>query len=116
MPFPTITEKTGWLVCGPLDKSVTFGLPVVPATFLPFEEDVWLIEYNMYDKGYHGSQIAAVCGSLERAEKWLRDEIKGKSWSHLAFLEGEGERLRLITNFGPQDYTTYDIRKKPFLR
>lgn len=71
----------------------------------------YIIIYDLYSKNHNVTQVAAVCSSEEDAVAWIKREIKGQAWSHLAYLEGTGIGTRLITNFSDTDWSCYRIEK-----
>lgn len=73
--------------------------------------DSYVIMFDMHADGHDTSQVAVVCSSLEKAEKWLDDEPKGKPWAKLAYVEGKGLKKRLITNFSETRWSNYYIRR-----
>lgn len=77
--------------------------------------DSFVIMYELHDKGHNHSQVAEVCASLELAQKWLREEPKGKAWAKLAKIEGEGLNMRLVTNFSEGNWSAYSIRKTNYV-
>jgi hypothetical protein len=73
------------------------------------------IMYDSYDEGHNTTQVADVCATLELAVQWLVKERQGKSWSNSSYLDGDGLRTRVITEFGKNRWTSYSIRETNFI-
>jgi hypothetical protein len=73
----------------------------------------FVIEYVTHDGSYSSSQAIGSFSDLEKAQTWLKNEPKGKPWENLAYIEGSGNRMRLVTDFSNTHWTEYVIREVP---
>lgn len=77
--------------------------------------DSYIIMYELHSGKHVHSQAVTTCASLELAEKWLRDEPKGKIWANQAKIRGSGEGMQLVTRFGSDNWSCYYIRKSEYI-
>lgn len=74
-----------------------------------------MIVYSMHHGDYSSSQVAAVCGSLERAQLWLFETQRFTQWASRSRVEHEGLRMRLVTDFSETSWSTYTIEEHEFV-